>query len=135
MPAYTLELPDPARTADALASGHVLVFEVDPTAPAVRLNPRQPGLGDALVGQRAVYRRWLGHDPADIPTEAELRTVFAAVLECLDTEPIGAELRAVSRGFRATRHWSGDVVGEWTEDAWSAAERVFTEVVASMEAV
>lgn len=134
MPLWTLDLPaDPAWVADRLAAGLVLALDLDPRDPSVVLTPRQPGLGDALVGQRVVVRRWLGASGATAVTAAEVTEVLTAARRWLDTVEAGRLLRTVSEGYRCSRMWSGDALGQWSEPAWSAAHAVGVGVIAAME--
>ena len=136
MPKWSVDLPaSPAAVARLLAEGWVLALDIDPRTPAVVLTPRQPGLGDAMVGQRVVYRQWLGAGGDEAVGDDELEAVFGAVRQGLDTVEAGTLLDTVSAGYRVSRLWSGDELGDWTPEAWSAARAVVACVVAAMEGV
>ena len=128
-------LEDPTATAKALDRGEVLALDIDPRRPELRLQAQQPGIGDAEVGQRAKYRQWLGAGGSDPIDEAELLTVGAAARAWLHTPESAHLLARVQAGYSCTRYWTGDELGEWSEDAWAAANAIFMGVVAAMEAV
>ena len=132
---WTLELPgDAAVAARVLAAGQVLAIDIDPRGPGVVVAPREPGLGDASVGQRVVFRQWLGAGGDDEVTAAELTEVFSAVRAWMESPHAGQLLSQVSEGYRMTRLWSGDELGDWTPEAWAAAGAVVAGVVGAMEA-
>lgn len=128
-----LVVDDTARAVAAMASGEMLALDLDPRHPRLLLRTRQPGLGDSEVGQRAIYRRWLGASGDGSVQEEELRTVLASASEWLEGSGAATLLRRVGAGYQCTRHWTGDVLGEWTPDAWAAADAIFMGVVAAME--
>lgn len=88
--------------------GRALALTVDPVARRVTVGHVVLGAGDARVANRAVYR---------------------ALVERVDQGWLGSAqaltlLTQVDEGFRSTTMWSGDVVGDWTEEAWTAAEEL-----------
>lgn len=128
-------LEEPTEAAEALARGEVLALDIDPRHPSVELRTRQPGLGDAEVGQRAKYRQWLGASGEDPIEVEELISVGTAARKWLNS-PAGKELlERVHQGYSCSRYWTGDELGEWSQDAWAAAHATFVGVVAAMEAV
>jgi len=128
-------LDDPAAGADALSRGEVLALDIDPRHPRLLLRPIQPGLGDAEVGQRALYRRWLGAGGEDTIESDELDAVLDSARAWLTGDDCAALLDRISSGYRRTRYWTGDELGEWTPDAWAAANAIFMGVVTAMESV
>jgi hypothetical protein len=116
-----------------LAQGHALTIDIDPREPCVRLVARQPGLGDQKVGQRVVFRQWLGPGGDDPVTAEELDQVFASVHRWLDSPEAAAHLVEVSRGYRVSRMWSGDQLADWSPASWAAAGEVISGILAAME--
>ena len=81
------------------------------------LAPRPVGSGDARVGMMTRFRR---HYPGGLVAELAVAWLGSAEAEAL--------MDQVEAGFCVTRHWTGDEVGEWTPEAWAAAEALFVEV-------
>ncbi len=91
--------------------GHrAAVLELDPRARTATLGWRTLGLGDAEVGSRALFR-------SPVPEAA-----LARGLSWLRGAEAAALLEQVSAGFTGHVTWSGDPVGEWSVEAWAAAE-------------
>jgi len=136
MPTWSVHLLDDlAEAVAAMEQGEVLALDLDPRHPRVLLRTRQPGLGDAEVGQRAVYRRWLGASGEEAIQEDELHAIVAQAGAWLGGTTAASLLQRVGAGYRCTRHWTGDELGEWTSDAWAAADAIFMGVVGAMEAI
>ncbi|HCH61500.1 MAG TPA: hypothetical protein DFR83_01765 [Deltaproteobacteria bacterium] len=131
---WTVETPeDRTALANLLNTGQVLALDIDPRGPVVALAPRQPGLGSALVGQRVIFRQWLG-TTSDAPISSEeLDGVLRSVLRWLDGPEATASLNQISSGYRCERLWSGDELGEWSADAWQAAQHIVAGIVHAME--
>jgi hypothetical protein len=132
---WTIDFPsDHARVAQSLERGLVLALEIDPRAPLVCLDVRQPGLGSALVGQRVVFRQWLGASGEEPVSVEELEQVLGAATQWLHGPAAARCLDTISSGYRCTRLWSGDELGDWSRPAWSAAQAIAAGVIAAMEA-
>ncbi len=136
MPDWRLAiLEQPDEVADALAKGLVLALDVDPRVPRVVFTARQPGLGNAEVGQRALFRQWLASDGASPPGADEVRRFQAAILAELQGDEGAQRLMRVSTGYRRTRHWTGDEIGDWTRDAWDACHQLLEMVMDALDGV
>ena len=132
---WTIDLPTNSdQVACALEQGLVLALEIDPRAPLIRLDVRQPGLGSALVGQRVLFRQWLGASGEDPVPAEEIEQVLHAAHQWLDSPAAAGSLATISGGYRCTRLWSGDELGDWSRAAWTAAQAIAAGVIAAMEA-
>ncbi len=132
---WTIDLPtDSDRVARSLERGLVLALEIDPRVPLLRLDVRQPGLGSALVGQRVLFRQWLGASGEDPVEAAEIERVIHAAHAWLDGSKAARFLDTIVSGYRCTRMWSGDELGDWSPAAWTAAQAIAAGVIAAMEA-
>ena len=131
---WTLELPtDFAVLARQIGGGSVLVIDLDPRQAVVRIQAGRPGLGNALVGQRVIFRRWLGTGDGPPIAAEELAGVLQAAHRWLDSPEAARQLAIVTHGYQHERLWSGDELGEWTPEAWDAAHRVVSGVIDAME--
>lgn len=136
MSTWSAGLPsDSVALSAALAEGRVLALDIDPRAPEVLLQARRPGLGSAMVGQRVIFRQWLGTDDPEPVPAPELSALVGAVRAWLDTPEAARLLRTITRGYRCDRLWSADELGTWSPEAWQAAQDVVRGVVAAMESV
>jgi hypothetical protein len=95
----------------------LLALELSPRLGALRLEPVVVGHGSPEVGQLLVYRR---HYPG--------ARVGPGVQPWLASATAHGLLHTVHTGFSATMHWTGDGIGHWTPEAWSAAETLFYEI-------
>ena len=131
---WTVETPeDRTKLAALLNDGHLLALDIDPRGPVVVFAPRQPGLGSALVGQRVIFRQWLG-TAEEVPlSPEELDGVLREAVGWLDGPEAAAWLNTISSGYRCERLWSGDELGDWSFDAWQAARHIVNGIVHAME--
>ncbi len=131
---WSIDLPrDREKLALALHHGLVLAVDIDPRVPVVVFAARQPGLGDAMVGQHVIYRQWLGASGTEPITADELDAVLSAAHRWLDTPQAAVHLHTIAAGYRCERLWSGDELADWTEDARQAAQIVIRNIIAAME--
>ncbi len=101
-----------------------LAVEVDPRMQRVTLAWRTLGLGSAEVGNRALFRRFL---PVEFPDLEPGQT-------WLEGPEAGHLLGRIQAGYSGGMTWSGDPVGTWTEEAWSAAEELVAGLLTRVQA-
>lgn len=102
----------PPTPAARPSPGQALALEVDPRRKTVSLAWVTVGLGSAEVGNLAVFRCVFAGEAF---TLEPART-------WLSSSPAAALLATVTGGYAAETLWSGDTLGRWTPEAWSAAE-------------
>ena len=88
-------------------AGEVWAVEIQPRFQRVVLAGRVRGHGTHDIGMRVSFQRY--GSPVD-----EAEAVFAS-------PQVLALLARIDAGWSMSVLWSGDAVGEWTEDAWDAA--------------
>lgn len=99
---WTLERgPEPARDGESWA------VEIQPRFKKVVLAARTRGHGTHDVGMRVSFQRY--GEPLPHADER-----FSAA----ETQAL---LVRIDEGYSLAVLWSGDAIGEWTEDAWEAA--------------
>ena len=76
------------------------------------------GTGSSEVGNLVIYRGIFEVERAD----------WRSATEWLGGDEAGVLLARVAAGYRAEMAWSCDWIGEWTEDAWKAAEALHARV-------
>ena len=131
---WTVDTPsDKGVFTHLLNHGSVLTIDIDPRGPAVVFAARQPGLGSALVGQQVIVRRWLATDDGPPLSEDEVTTTLLAAADWLHGPDATESLRRVSSGYRCERLWSGDELGEWSAEAWQAAQSIIDGIIRAME--
>ena len=89
------------------SAGEGWACEIQPRFQRVDLAARVRGQGTHDVGMRVSFQRY--GPPVD-----QVHAVFA-------TPEAQALCERISVGWSMSVLWSGDAIGEWTEDAWDAA--------------
>lgn len=131
---WTVQMPsDNGVFTQLLNHGSVLTIDIDPRGPTVVFAARQPGLGSPLVGQQVIVRRWLTTEDGAPLSEDEVTVTLRAAVDWLHGPDATESLRQVSSGYRCERLWSGDELGEWSPEAWQAAESTINGIIHAME--
>lgn len=113
MPPWEIHLDPPLPYPQAR-----FALEVDPRRRVVRLGHRVPGTGDLEVQAGVISRSFFEREPTD-PLPA---------LRWLQSSEAQEMLTKIESGFLCETLWSGDLVAQWTEDAWEVGHVLYLRV-------
>jgi len=95
-----------------------LALEIDPRGPSIHLGIRALGASMQEAAGGAILCRYLEGDSVQ----------WSPIQDWLQTPRAAALMACIHSGYTAEQRWSGDWVGQWTEDAWNAAGELHAAV-------